>query len=83
MPRKKAPCDPRKVETFDYSPLSPDFHALAKPAQRALVNSGLCTPERLAKLTRKEVLALHGIGPTALPILAGALRKRKLAFRED
>jgi hypothetical protein len=74
-------CDRETVATFDYSKLSADFAKLAKPAQRALLNSGICTPVDLAKRTQKEVAAFHGIGPSALPILRQALRKHRLSFQ--
>jgi hypothetical protein len=73
--------DRKIVATFDYSGLSADFAKLAKPAQRALLNNGICTPADLAKRAQKEVTAFHGIGPSALPILRQALRKHRLSFR--
>jgi hypothetical protein len=70
-----------KMTGFDYSNLDPAFARLAKPAQRALINAGIFTPKDLAKFTRAEVMALHGIGPSAFPVLENALREAGLAFR--
>lgn len=57
------------------------FAKLAKPAQRALMGAGIFTPKDLAKHTRAEVAALHGIGPSAFPILEAALKSAGLDFR--
>ena len=69
--------------TVDYSVLDPLFSKLAKPAQRALLNAGIHSPQQLAKLTLKEVTKLHGIGPSAIPILKDALKKSGLEFRQE
>jgi hypothetical protein len=74
-------CDKALIDQFDYSPLSPTFSKLAKPAQRALLNNGIRTPADLARKTLKEVTELHGIGPSAMPILREALRKNGLSFK--
>jgi hypothetical protein len=74
-------CDKALINQFDYSPLSPSFSKLAKPAQRGLLNNGIRTPADLARRTVEEVAALHGIGPSAMPILREALRKNGLSFK--
>jgi hypothetical protein len=63
------------------STLSPDFSELSKPAQRALANSGIHTPADLAKRTLNEIGELHGVGPSAFPILRKVLRKNGLSFK--
>lgn len=70
----------RKAE-FDYSKLSPAFVKLGKPAQRALINAGILTPKQLAKKTRAEIAALHGMGPSSFPKLEAALKAEGLTFR--
>jgi hypothetical protein len=69
------------IDPFDYSQLSPIFSKLAKPAQRGLLNNGIRTPADLALRTVEEVTELHGIGPSAMPILREALRKSGLSFK--
>ena len=69
--------------TVDYSMLDPRFSKLAKPAQRALMNAGILSPRQLANRTLKEVRQLHGIGPSALPLLKEALKKSGLEFRQE
>jgi predicted RecB family nuclease len=54
---------------------------LAAPARRALQNTGILTPEDLAKHTKKELLALHGIGPSSIPALEKTLFEVGLNFK--
>lgn len=63
------------------SQLDPAFARLAKPAQRALTGAGIFTVKDLAKHTRAEVASLHGIGPSAFPILEAALKSAGLKFK--
>jgi hypothetical protein len=77
------PCDPRRVEAFDYSRLSDSFSGLSKPARRALINNKICTTKNLSQWTRKDVAKLHGIGPSAFPILDEALRADGLSFKGE
>lgn len=59
-----------------------DFLAIVSgPARRALENEGIKTIKQLAKYSEKEILALHGIGPSAIPKLKEALKEKKLTFR--
>ncbi len=74
-------CDPAKIEAFDYSRLDPAFASLSKPAKRALINSGIYSAKGLAQRTRDEVARLHGIGPSAFPILDNVLQANGLKFR--
>jgi DNA-directed RNA polymerase alpha subunit len=55
---------------------------LSAPAQRALTNAGIKTLKQLAKYTEKEILALHGIGPSAIPKLKEELKNIGLTFRD-
>jgi len=77
----RSTCDKRKVAEFDYSNLAPELQVLSKPAQRALVNAGLLTLARIARKTEREVLALHGIGPSSIPVLKRLLAARSLSFK--
>ena len=53
---------------------------LSAPAKRALENKGIKTLEQLANYSEADILALHGIGPSALPILRQALAAQELSF---
>jgi hypothetical protein len=54
--------------------------AMSAPAYRALKNAGLTTVKKLAKVSEKDLLALHGMGPASLPILRAALKQAGLSF---
>jgi hypothetical protein len=65
------------------STLSPSFARLSKPAQRALINARIFEVKDLARHSRAEVAELHGIGPSAFPVLESALAAAKLNFKAD
>lgn len=77
------PCDPDRVEAFDYRRLSNSFSGLGKPAQRALISNRIYTTNDLSQWTRKGVAKLHGVGPSALPKLDEALRTDGLSFESE
>lgn len=56
---------------------------LAKPAQRALAGAGYSRLEQLTKVTEKEILALHGMGPKAVRLLRETLAEKGWAFAEE
>ncbi len=74
-------CDRALVGEFDYSGLDAAFARLSKPAQRALINNGILAPNDLARRSRRDVAGMHGIGPSAFPLLTEALRAAGLDFR--
>lgn len=55
---------------------------LSAPARRTLSAAGIKTAKQLARHTEDDILALHGIGPTAMPRLRAALKGEGLAFRK-
>lgn len=75
------PCDKDKREGSDYSALAPSLTTVSKPAQRALLNNNIRTAKDLAKWTREDLAALHGIGPSAFPKLEAALKAEGLSFK--
>ena len=54
---------------------------LAAPASRALINANLTKIEHLKRITEKQLLSLHGIGPSSLPIIKKAMKKYKVNFK--
>ncbi|AXB41214.1 hypothetical protein [Amycolatopsis albispora] len=56
--------------------------AIGKPATRALHNAGLGTLDQVATRTEAELLALHGVGPRAVRVLAETLAERGLGLRK-
>jgi NADH:ubiquinone oxidoreductase subunit F (NADH-binding) len=61
-----------------------DFLALlSAPARRALERAGIDSLEKLSCFRESEILALHGIGPTAIPKLRSALKNQHLQFKRE
>ena len=57
-----------------------DLPKLSRPAQRALAGVGITQLVQLTKMSEKELLQLHGIGPNALETLRQALGEKGLSF---
>lgn len=55
---------------------------LGAPAKRALQNKGIQTLQKLSAFTEKEILQLHGIGPSSIPKLKSALQSEGLSFKK-
>ncbi len=53
------------------------------PASSALEYAGYHTLEDITRLTERELLAMHGVGPKAVGVLRVALAERGLAFRPE
>lgn len=54
---------------------------LSAPARRALEQAGIQSVKDLARHSEKEILQLHGMGPSSLPKLKEALKKQGLTFK--
>jgi len=50
--------------------------AIGRPATRALLQAGLTTLDDVARVSEKDLLALHGVGPRAVRVLNEALAER-------
>lgn len=62
--------------------MNADFLALlSNPARRALEHQGITSLQELAKYSEREILQLHGIGPSSMPKLRGALQSQGLSFK--
>jgi hypothetical protein len=51
-----------------------------RPAERALENAGYTHLDDLTRVTEKELLSLHGIGPKGIRMLNAELARRGLAI---
>ncbi|MEV7020499.1 hypothetical protein [Streptomyces sp. NPDC093991] len=81
-------CAPKRLDVtltaIMESPIQPDSDlpaSIGKVATRALSNAGLTTLDRVATHTKADLLAMHGVGPKAVRILADALAARGMALR--
>jgi predicted RecB family nuclease len=55
---------------------------LGAPARRALESIGATTVKKLAKYSEKEIMQLHGMGPSSFPKLKKALEDEGLSFKK-
>jgi hypothetical protein len=53
---------------------------LSQPALGALIEAGYLKLEQFTKLTEKDVLKIHGVGPKTIPTLRAALEAKGLSF---
>jgi predicted flap endonuclease-1-like 5' DNA nuclease len=59
-----------------------DLPPIGRPANSALLAAGITTLAQVAAYSRSDLLAMHGVGPKAVSILAAALAECGLAFAE-
>jgi hypothetical protein len=78
---KSSDCPTCPICAAENKPKDGFLSLLAAPARRALQNEGIDNLHKVAQRTEKEILNLHGIGKTAIPILKNALFKEGLTFR--
>ncbi len=55
--------------------------AIGKTAARDLSRNGITNLEQVASYSKKELLAIHGVGPKAIAILGEALAANGLEYR--
>ena len=64
-------------------PTSGFLSKIYAPARRALEGEGILSLDKLAGYSEKEILQLHGIGPSSIPILKKELGEVGLCFKKD
>jgi len=57
--------------------------ALSAPARRALKHAGIGQAEDLSHWSEKELMRLHGLGPSSLPKLKAAIEACGLSLKHD
>jgi hypothetical protein len=57
-----------------------DLPPIGRPANSALLNAGITSLAEVALRDRRELLAMHGVGPKAVRILEAAAAERGLTF---
>lgn len=78
---KSSDCPVCPVCENNRKPVNEWMSVLSAPARRALEKNGLTSLKKIANCTEKEILSLHGIGPSALPKLNTALQEAGLTFK--
>jgi hypothetical protein len=69
--------------TPDVRPVGDLPNEIGKTAARELSLNGITSLKQVARHSRKELLAIHGVGPKAIRILDGALAARNLGFNDS
>ena len=57
-----------------------DLPPIGRPANSALLNAGITSLSEVTSLGRRELLAMHGVGPRAVRLLEAAATERGLTF---
>jgi len=72
-----------KVDLRKYDILDSEWKkiGLVAPARRALVNAKLLKIRDLKKITEKQLMSLHGMGPSSLPIIKKEMIKLGVKFK--
>jgi hypothetical protein len=55
---------------------------ISAPARRALERENLTSLRSLSQISEKELLSLHGVGPSSIPKLKAALAAVDLSFKK-
>ena len=81
--KKKCAVTQGLVDLENYAKLDTFWQSMkiAAPARRALVDRKLFKLSDLKKISEKELISLHGMGPNALKILKKEMKKKKLSFK--
>ena len=69
-------CEAQKKPTEGFLSL------ISAPARRALEANGITTVKKLSKYTEEQLLQLHGLGPSTIPVLKKALAEHKLTLKK-
>lgn len=80
---KSSDCPTCPVCEAERKPDSGFLAALSAPARRALEGAGINTIKKLSANSKKDILKLHGIGPSSIPKLQYALKSDGLSFRKE
>jgi hypothetical protein len=68
--------------TPDVRPVGDLPNEIGKTAARELSLHGITSLARVAAHSKKELLAIHGVGPKAIAILGNPLAERGLAYSD-
>lgn len=78
---KSSDCPTCPVCEAERKPKDSFLAKLSAPAQRALEQEGITTLKKLSAYSEKDILKLHGMGPSSMPKLKSALAEQGLSFR--
>ncbi|MFD1768836.1 DNA-directed RNA polymerase subunit alpha C-terminal domain-containing protein [Sphingobacterium suaedae] len=78
---KRSDCPVCPICEQQTKPTEGFLSTLSSPARNALLAQGIDSLIKLAAYTEKEILKLHGLGKSSIPVLKEELAKEGLAFR--
>ena len=78
---KSSDCPTCPVCEQERKPSESFLAKLSAPARRGLEHNGITTHEKLSTYSEKEILKLHGVGPSAIPVLKRELEAIGLQFK--
>lgn len=79
---KSSDCPTCPVCYKNNKPISGFLSLLYSPARSALASIGINSLKELPTYSEKEILGLHGMGPSSMPILRKALAEAGLSFKK-
>ena len=79
---KSSDCPVCPVCEKEKKPKEGFLSSLSAPARRAMEAEKITTLKKLSKYSKKELLKLHGVGPSTIPVLEKALKEANLSFAE-
>jgi predicted RecB family nuclease len=79
---KTSDCPACPVCEAERKPQDNFLSLIGTPARRALEREGVTTLEKLSERSEDEILQFHGMGPSTIPKLRGALETKGLTFRK-
>lgn len=80
---KSSDCPTCPICEAERKPENSFLSLIGAPARRALEREGITTLEKLSDFSEMEILSLHGMGKSTLPILNNALAAEVLTFKTE
>ncbi len=80
---KSSDCPVCPVCEAERKPAGSFLSQLSAAARSAMESKGISKPEQLAGYSEKEILALHGIGKSSMPVLREVLKAVGLSFKNE
>ncbi len=78
---KSSDCPTCPIYEEERKPKDSFLALISAPARRALERENIKTLEDLAKWSEKDIVNLHGMGPSTIPKLKMALSEYNLSFK--
>ena len=71
------------ADTPDFRPVGDLPDEIGETAARELSLNGITSLQQVADHSKRELLAIHGVGPKAIAILGDALAARGLGYKQS